>query len=136
MEIINYVLLYFAAVAAIDRIFGSRLGLGTGFERGISMAGPLILTMGGMLVLYPVISELLLGISGASSKFFDFSIIAAALIANDLGGSQIAMSLASSTEVGLLNGMVVSSMMGCLISFTLPFSLGFGRYHALCRHAA
>lgn len=123
MEIVNYVLLAFAVIAAIDRIFGSRLGLGKDFERGISMAGPLILAMGGMLVLYPVISELLLGISGVSSKYFDFSIIPAALLANDMGASQIAMSLSASKEVGLLNGMVVSSMMGCTVSFLIPYVL-------------
>lgn len=123
MEIVNYVLLAFAAIAAVDRIFGSRLGLGKDFERGISMAGPLILAMGGMLVLYPVISELLLGISGVSSKYFDFSIIPAALLANDMGASQIAMSLSASKEVGLLNGMVVSSMMGCTVSFLIPYVL-------------
>ena len=123
MQIVNYVLLAFAVIAAVDRIFGSRLGLGRDFERGISMAGPLILAMGGMLVLYPVISELLLGISGVSSKYFDFSIIPAALLANDMGASQIAMSLAASAEVGLLNGMVVSSMMGCTVSFLIPYVL-------------
>ena len=125
MDILNYIFLTFAAIAAIDRIFGSKLGLGDEFERGISMAGPLVLAMGGMLVLVPVISELLSGISGASSRFFDFSIIPAALLANDMGASQIAMSLASSREVGLLNGMVVSSMMGCTVSFLIPYVLQF-----------
>ena len=38
------------------------------------MAGPLILTIGGMLVLTPVIFGWLAGISGASTKFFDYSI--------------------------------------------------------------
>ena len=56
METLNYVLLAFALVAAVDRIFGSRLGLGADFEKGVSMAGPLILTIGGMLILPPAIS--------------------------------------------------------------------------------
>ena len=123
MEIVNYVLLAFGVVAGIDRIFGSKLGLGKDFERGINMAGALILAMGGMLVLYPVISNLLLGISGSSTKFFDLSIIPAMLLANDMGASQIAASLSSSVEVGLLNGMVVSSMMGCTVSFLIPYVL-------------
>ena len=74
MEIVNYVLLAFAVLAAVDRIFGSRLGLGKDFDRGISMAGSLILAMGGMLVLYPVLSELLLGLSGISSRIHPHSI--------------------------------------------------------------
>jgi ethanolamine transporter EutH len=125
MQILYYVFIAFAAIAALDRIFGSKLGLGDEFERGISMAGPLVLAMGGMLVLVPVISNLLSGISGASSAFFDLSIIPAALLANDMGASQIAMSLAASPEVGLLNGMVVSSMMGCTVSFLIPYVLQF-----------
>lgn len=123
MEIVNYVLLSFAAVAALDRIFGSRLGLGKDFEKGIGMAGTLVLAMAGMLVLCPVISDMLMGISGASSRFFDFSIIPAVLLANDMGASQIAMGLAASSEVGYLNGMVVSSMMGCTVSFLVPYVL-------------
>lgn len=125
MEILNYVFIFFAAIAALDRIFGSKLGLGDEFERGISMAGPLVMAMGGMLVLVPVISKLLSGISGASSVFFDLSIIPAALLANDMGASQISMSLAASPEVGLLSGMVVSSMMGCTVSFLIPYVLQF-----------
>ena len=42
-----------------------------------------------------------------------------------MGASQIAMSLASSREVGLLCGMVVSSMMGCTVSFLIPYVLQF-----------
>ena len=125
MQILYYVFIFFAAIAALDRIFGSKLGLGEEFERGISMAGSLVMAMGGMLVLVPVISKLLSGISGASSAFFDFSIIPAALLANDMGASQISMSLAASSEVGLLNGMVVSSMMGCTVSFLIPYVLQF-----------
>ena len=122
---LNYIFIFFAAIAALDRIFGSRLGLGDEFERGISMAGPLVMAMGGMLILVPVISNLLSGISGASSTFFDLSIIPSALLANDMGASQIAMSLAASPDVGLLNGMVVSSMMGCTVSFLIPYVLQF-----------
>ena len=125
MQILYYIFIFFAGIAALDRIFGSKLGLGDEFERGISMAGPLVMAMGGMLILVPVISKILSGISTASSAFFDFSIIPAALLANDMGASQISMSLAASPEVGLLNGMVVSSMMGCTVSFLIPYVLQF-----------
>ena len=123
MEIVNYVLLAFAAIAAIDRIFGSKLGLGADFEKGLSMAGPLILSMGGMLVLYPVIANWLSGIAGASSVYFDLSIIPALLLANDMGASQLCMALSANDGVGLLNGMVVSSMMGATVSFLIPYVL-------------
>jgi len=123
MDIISYVLLGFAAVAAIDRIAGCKLGLGNDFEKGISMAGPLVLAMGGMLVITPVLAELFSGLGDMSTKFFDFSLIPAAILANDMGVSQIALEFASSAEVGLLNGFVVSSMMGCTVSCHIPYVL-------------
>lgn len=125
MQIFYYILIVFAAIAALDRILGLKLGLGEEFERGISMAGPLVLAMGGMLVLVPVLSELFSGISGASNVFFDFSLLPSVFLANNMGASQIAMSLAASPEIGLLNGMVVSSMMGCTVSFLIPYVLQF-----------
>ena len=123
MEIVNIVLLVFAGVAALDRIFGSRLGLGQEFEKGVNMAGILVLAMGGILVLSPVITELLMGIGGASTKYFDFSIIPAVLIANDMGGTPIAQALAASEAVGRLNGLVTAATMGATVSATIPLAL-------------
>lgn len=40
-----------------------------------------------------------------------------------MGVSQIAMELAASPEIGLLNGFVMSSMMGCTVSFLIPYVL-------------
>ena len=42
---IYYVLMAFAVVSALDRIFGSRLGLGTEFEKGVDMAEPVALLL-------------------------------------------------------------------------------------------
>ena len=41
-----------------------------------------------------------------------------------MGGMSVAQNICKSEEIGNYNAFVVSSMMGCLISFTLPFSLG------------
>lgn len=41
-----------------------------------------------------------------------------------MGGMALAQSSCENTLLGNYNAFVVSSMMGCLISFTLPFSLG------------
>ena len=123
MQTVNIVLLCFAGLAAVDRIFGSRLGIGKEFEKGISMAGILILAMAGMLVLCPVITDMLMAARGASGKFFDFSIIPAVLLANDMGATQISAGLAASEKVGALNGLVTASMMGATVSATLPLAL-------------
>ncbi|MBO5220256.1 MAG: ethanolamine utilization protein EutH, partial [Clostridia bacterium] len=39
MEIITYVMLGFAVIAGLDRMFGKRVGLGAELERGIHMRG-------------------------------------------------------------------------------------------------
>jgi glycopeptide antibiotics resistance protein len=41
-----------------------------------------------------------------------------------MGGAQLARSVAVSEEIGNYNAFVVSSMMGLVISFTIPFALG------------
>ncbi len=123
MEIITYIMLGFAVIAAIDRIFGSRLGLGVEFEKGVMMFGTITLAMAGMLVLSPLISQLLSGVSGSFPKFLDFSIIPASILANDMGGAHLSEALCQSADMGAFNGLVVSSMMGATVSFTIPYAL-------------
>lgn len=123
MQIVTYVMLAFAALAAIDRIFGDRLGLGPQLAQGISMLGPLTLSMAGVMVLSPYIASLLTGVSGSFPEFLDFSIIPASIFANDSGGAQLSVDLARDPALGLFNGLIVASMMGVTVSFTIPYSL-------------
>lgn len=124
MEVINYLMLAVAAVAAIDRIIGNRFGLGAEFEHGIKMMAPLTLSMAGMLVVAPYIAFLLGKAVGFFPSFMDFSSIPASLLANDMGGAHLALELAADSEIGYYNGLVLASMLGCTVSFTLPFVLG------------
>lgn len=47
-QIIVYIMVIFMAVAAIDRMFGNRLGLGQEFEEGFNAMGALTLGMAGI----------------------------------------------------------------------------------------
>lgn len=58
-EIIIYIMVIFAALGALDRIFGSRFGLGEKFEEGIMAIGALAVSMVGIIALAPVIANLL-----------------------------------------------------------------------------
>lgn len=58
-EIIIYIMVIFAALGALDRIFGSRFGLGEKFEEGIMAIGALSISMVGIIALAPVIANLL-----------------------------------------------------------------------------
>ena len=125
----NYVMLVmavFAVLGALDRILGNRLGLGKEFERGLSMFGSLALSMIGMIVLAPVIADLLRPALTAMAKVLpiDPSIVPASLFAIDMGGAPLCAELATNSDVGLFHGLVVASMMGCTVSFTVPFALG------------
>lgn len=113
-------------LGALDRIFGGKLGIAKEFERGLHFFGNIALAMIGMLVLAPYLVELIrpAAVVIYETLHIDPSIIPASLFANDMGGAPLATELASNETLGLYNGLVVSSMMGCTISFTIPTALG------------
>ena len=125
-EIILYLMTAFLVVAAVDRIFGSRLGLGKEFEAGILSFGSLALSMLGILVLAPVLAQVLrpvvvpvFRLLGADPGMFPGSILA-----NDMGGAPLALELAEDRNAGLFGGVIVGSMLGATIVFTVPVALG------------
>ena len=126
MNVVSVIMLFFALLGALDRIFGNKFGIGKEFEKGFLLLGQLVLSMMGMIIIAPVIADLL-------SPAFDFvynvfkiepSIIPASLFANDMGGAPLAKEIAKNSQLGMYNAMIVSSMMGATISFTIPLSLG------------
>ncbi len=125
MNALTFIILIFSILGGIDYVFGCKFGIGKEFERGFMMLGTLALAMIGMIVVAPLIAELL-------RPFFDFvytslhidpSIIPASLFANDMGGAPLSTEVAKNEKIGLFNALVVSSMMGCTISFTIPFAM-------------
>lgn len=123
MEIFTYVMIAVAVIAAVDRVFGCKLGLGKELEKSVSMIAPLTLSMAGILILAPSISHLLQGVASYFPGFMDFSVIPSLILANDMGGAHLAKDLASDENIGFFNGLVTASMMGATISFTIPFSI-------------
>ena len=126
MSPITIVILIFSLVGAVDYIIGNKIGVGKEFEKAFSLFCPMALTMLGMIVIAPAIGVWLTPFFEGFYSIFkiDPSIIPASLFANDMGGMQLSQAVSKSTSVGNYNAFVVSSMMGCVISFTIPFSLG------------
>lgn len=126
MLVIKIVILIFAALGALDYIIGNRFGVGKEFVSGIMLMGTMLLTMQGMLVISPLLADLLEPAFGFVYEVLhlDPSIIPASFFANDMGGAPLAKEIMVDEKVGMFNALVVSSMMGCTISFTIPFSLG------------
>ncbi len=125
MDILTVIILVFAALAAIDYIFGNKLGLGGEFSHAFMLLGTMALSMIGMIVMAPKLAELLSPVFVAvyDTLGLDPSIIPASLFACDMGGAPLASSVAMNREIGQFNALVVSSMMGATVSFTVPFAL-------------
>lgn len=123
---ISIVVVIFSVIAALDRIFGGRLGLAKEFEKGFMLLGNMALSMIGMIIISPWIAQMLTPVFDGFYNIFgiDPSIIPASLFANDMGGASLAVEVAKDPAVGLYNALVVSSMMGVTISFTLPYAMG------------
>ena len=126
MNLLTIAVLIFAALGAADRVFGNKLGLGKEFEKAFMLLGVMALSMIGMIVIAPVIAKMMGGASSALCNMLkiDPSIIPASLFANDMGGAAVAVKIAQNSEIGSYNALIVSSMLGCTVSFTIPFALG------------
>ncbi len=125
-EIILWGMGLFAVLGALDRIFGSRLGLGKQFEEGVIAIGALALSMLGILSLAPVLANLLkpvlvpvFDVLGADPAMF-----AGSILANDMGGAPLASELAQTKEAAQFGGLIIGSMLGATIVFTIPVALG------------
>ncbi len=126
MEVLYFIFACFMLLATIDRVIGNRLGLGKEMEKGVMLLGTMTLSMVGMITLSPVISEWLLPILEPLHKYLHLepSVIMGSLLANDMGGAPLALEVSSSETAGYFNGLVVSSMLGATVSFTIPLALG------------
>ena len=124
MYVLEIIFGVFALLGAVDRITGNHLKLGKEFEKGILSAGQLALAMVGMIAIAPAIAKILIPVCAPVAELLhiDLSFIGG-FIANDMGGAAIAKELSASTQWGGYNGLVVASMMGVTICFTVPIAL-------------
>ena len=125
-EILIGIMAVFAAAGAIDRIFGSRLGLGKEFEAGILAMGALAMAMIGIICLAPVLAGWLRPVVVPVYTFFgaDPAMFAGTLLACDMGGGALAKELAQTQEAALLGGVLTGSMLGATVVFTIPTAMG------------
>ena len=128
-QIILWIMAIGILIGALDRIIGNKFGLGAKFEEGFNAMGPLALGMVGIITLAPLISKIL-----GPVIFPLFNLIHcdpamfATILANDMGGYPLAMRLAQNQQAGLFAGLIVSSMLGCTLVFSIPVGLGLIEY--------
>lgn len=114
-----------AVAGGIDKLFGSRWGLGEKFEEGLKAAATLIVPVAGMVVVTPIIAKLLSPIIIPVFKIFGADpAMFAALISSDMGGYSLAMSLAKDPQAGMMAGLITGTLLGGCIVFSIPVGLG------------
>lgn len=125
-EILIAVMAGFAALGALDRIFGNRIGLGPEFENGILSLGSLALSMVGIISLAPVLAKVLRPVVVPVYRFLgaDPAMFAGTILANDMGGASLAQELAGSPQAAQLGGLLVGAMLGATVVFSIPVALG------------
>lgn len=113
------------AIGAFDHLRGNKWKLGERFLAGIRAFEPLFLTMVGIIVLIPFFRRVLIPVLVPLSERtgMDPGIFAGVFIANDMGAYPLAHSLASDPRIADFSGMLVGSVLGVNIVFTLPASL-------------
>ena len=128
-KVILWLMAVFMVLGALDRIFGSRFGLGKQFEEGILAIGALALSMLGILALAPVLAKLLKPILVPVYGFLgaDPAMFAGTILANDMGGAPLAYELAQTQEAAQFGGLIIGSMLGATVVFIIPVALGIIR---------
>lgn len=125
-NIILNVMVIFMLIGAVDKIIGNKFGLGEKFDEGFKAMGPLALAMLGIVSLAPVLAKTLGPIIAPVYTVLgaDPSMFAGTLLACDMGGYSFAVEIAKSKEAALLSGLILSTMMGTTVVFTIPIAIG------------
>ena len=121
------IMVIFSCIGIIDKIFyHDTLGYGAEFEKGINTIGPLCISMVGIIALVPEITYILKQTLCPlyESLALDPSLAVTSILAIDMGGYQLAMSIASNELIGKWAGIIFASLMGTTIVFTIPVGLG------------
>ena len=125
-RIVIYIMALFAALGALDRIFGNRFGLGKEFEDGIQTMGALALAMIGVICLAPALANVLKPVVVPVYAFLgaDPAMFAGTILACDMGGGSLALELTENVQAAYLGGVITGSMLGATIVFTIPIVMG------------
>lgn len=124
-KVIIFIMMIFMLVGAIDRIRGNKLGYGEQFEEGFNAMGALAIAMAGVVAAAPVLAIILKPIVVPVYNLLgaDASMFATTLLAADMGGYPLAMQLAADESIGNFAGLILGTMMGVTIVFTIPVAL-------------
>ena len=125
--IILYIMLFFMVLGGIDFFTGKKFGLGIKYEEGFMAMGALTMNMAGAVCIAPVLGRWLQPVLAPVFEVFGASpaMFATTILACDMGGYPLAVSLAGG-DTNAINfaGVILGSMMGPTIVFSIPVGLG------------
>lgn len=125
-QVIMIVAAVFFVLGAIDRCLGCRFGFGREFEKGFGLMGTVALSILGLICIAPVVSDLLAPVVVPVFQFLgaDPAMFSGTFLAPDSGGYSIAAELAEDPELAYFGGLIVASVMGGVVSFSIPTACG------------
>jgi len=125
-QIIMYILAFGASLGGIDCMLGNRFGFGGKFEDGFRLLGPVALSMAGIICLAPALSSVLGFLVAPVCNLLNIDPgIFGSILAIDMGGYQLSLDLAKDPLFGRFSGLIISSIFGCTVVFSIPVGLGF-----------
>ena len=124
--VIMMIMMIFMIIGAVDRMMGNKHGYGEQWESGFLAMGDLAMAMAGVVAAAPVLALILRPIIAPIYTLVgaDTSMFATTLLACDMGGYPLAMQLAADEAIGNFAGLILGTMMGPTIVFTIPVALG------------
>ncbi|QKZ07654.1 ethanolamine utilization protein EutH [Pseudomonas eucalypticola] len=125
---IIYAIMVCAVLGAIASVCSSNSELGKEFTAGIHSIGPIFIPVAGIMASIPYISQFTNKLIGPFFQHLgaDPGIAAPILIASDMGGYQLAHSLAQSPETWIL-GLFTGFQSGAAVIFIIPVGLAMLR---------
>lgn len=125
-EIIVWIMVIIMILGGIDKILENKFGLGEQFDEGIMAMGSLALSMAGIIVLAPKLSDWLSPVIVPLFELFgaDPAMFAGTILANDMGGYFLAQQLSNDPAIVGFSGLILGAMLGPTLVFSIPVGLG------------
>lgn len=119
-----YVIMAFAIAGAVAAIRNDEDGLGKEFMQGLYSIGPIFVPVAGIMASIPYLSQFISAVFGPifGAVGADPAMAATTFIATDMGGYQLADSLAATRESWIM-AMITGFMAGATIVFSIPVGL-------------
>ncbi len=125
-SVVMTILAVFMLIGLVDKLRGNKRGYGERFDAGFHAMGDLALAIVGIIAVSPVLLRVLSPIVSPLFRAMGVSpaIFPASMLALDMGGYAVSMQMAAgNAAVGNYAGIIVASMMGITVCFTIPYAL-------------